>query len=59
MRQNQIVTVILVLIAAAIAWFLVGFLLQALALLIRLALMALIAVGVFVVLKAVLSGSDR
>lgn len=56
MNQNQAVTVALVLLAAVIAWFLVGFLLQAVWLLFRLALMVLIGLGVFVILNRVLRG---
>lgn len=54
MSQNRVVTVVLVILAAIIAWALVGFLLQALWLAFRLALMVLIGIGVFIVLSRVL-----
>lgn len=54
MNRNTLVTVLLVLAAAVIAWFLVGFLMSAIYWIFRLVVVAIVALVVFLLLRFLL-----
>lgn len=54
MNRNTLVTVLLVIAAAVIAWFLVGFIMSAIYWIFRLVVVAVIALVVFLLLRFLL-----
>lgn len=58
-QRNTVVTVLIVIVAIVIAWWLVGVLLSAVWLLVRLAIVAVVAVLLYTWIKNALDRSDR
>lgn len=58
-QRNTVVTVLIVIVAIVIAWWLVGVLLSAVWLLVRLAIVAVVAVLLYTWIKSALDRSDR
>lgn len=58
-QRNTVITVLIVIVAIVIAWWLVGVLLSAVWLLVRLAIVAVVAVLLYTWIKNALDRSDR
>ena len=57
--KNTFLTILGVVVAVVIAWWLVGFLFSAVWFLVRLVIVAIVAVGVLIVLRSIFGGSNK